>query len=105
MAEPVYYDGDVCYADGWHWTAIPHPDGIGNGDDGHVYQVPDEKIVCEDTPDGEHFRYRLATEDDERSWHDRKHGKFCTVELADGGTITLSPGELEEILAKRREEQ
>lgn len=102
------YEGPVCYGeDGWHYTVVPHPDGAGNGDEGHVYEVPGERLVCEDNEDGSESRYRLATDEDTASWHDRKHGKFVTCSLDDGSAaVTVTPEELEAVktfLDERRE--
>jgi len=84
VTKAAYYTGPVCYLDGWHYTVVPNPDGLGNGDKGHVYDAPGEKLVLEDNEDGTEFRYRLATDEDTRSWHDRKHRAFATVEYEDG---------------------
>lgn len=95
-----YYDGPVCYQDGWHWTVVTGPDG---------YDLPGEKLHLEDTADGSESRYRLATGDDTRSWHDRKHGQFVQIDLEDGQAgVTVTQEELDainEFLAKRRGEQ
>jgi len=56
------YEGDVCYRDGWHWTV----------EDGN----PGVRLVLED--DG---TYRVATDADTESWHDRHHGVTVTVEM------------------------
>ena len=63
MADTDYYDGPVYYQDGWHYT-----------DDG-------QRLVLEDTEDGSESRYRLATDADTRSWHDRKHRQFVNAEF------------------------
>ncbi len=59
MSDDVY-EGDVCYADGWHWSV--------DADD-----QPDKKLALEDGV------YRFATDDDV-SWHDQHHGQFVEVE-------------------------
>jgi hypothetical protein len=59
------------------------------------FEVPGEKLHLEDTEDGSASRYRLATEKDERSWYDRKHQTFATIQpedQADQG-VRLSPSE------------
>jgi hypothetical protein len=107
VAEATYYDGDVCYQDdGWHYTAIDHPGGVGNGEPGHVYQVPGERLVLEDTADGTASRYRLATDADTKSWHDRKHGQFVGIAFEDGTPgVTVTAEEMQaiqEFLDQRR---
>lgn len=100
------YTGPVCYVDGWHYPVVPHPDGIGSGDEGHVYEVPDldRRLVLDD--DG---GYRFAGDDDTESWHDRKHVAFKTFELEDGSISTkVTESELaaiDELLAKLRAPQ
>lgn len=59
----------VCYQDGWHYSVVTDE----NGND-----VPGERLVLED--DGS---FRLATEDDINSWHDRKHQQFASVVMED----------------------
>lgn len=82
------YTGDVCYEDGWHYAV----DADGQ---------PGERLVCED--DGS---YRIATDADTESWHDRKHGQFVTIEMEDGSAgLTVTADEMaliEELLAKKR---
>lgn len=110
-AKTDYYDGLVCYMGGWHYTIIPHPNGEGYEDENGnfvVYEVPGEKLVCEDTAGGEKTRFRLATDKDEKSWHDRKHGNFTTLQFEDAvNPITVSNEEgaaLLEYLRKLRSE-
>ena len=82
------YEGPVCYnADdpGWHYTAVPNPAGLGNGDEGHVYEVPGVRLFLDDS-DPENPFYRLAKEGDE-SWHDRKHRGYASL-VVEGGAIT-----------------
>lgn len=74
MSAP-YYEGPVCYQDGWHRTVDSDAEG---------HEVPGERLHLEDTADGIGFRYRLATDDDVRTWHERKHQAFVTVTLEDG---------------------
>lgn len=91
-----YYDGPVCYSDGWHWTVVAGPDG---GD------VPGERLHLEDNADGS--RYRFATDSDTRSWHDRKHSQFATVEMEDGATTRVTAEEnavIQKVLAEMRGE-
>ena len=92
-----FYTGPVCYRDGWHWTVVENAAG---------YHDPGERLVCEDTPDGSEFRYRLATAADTRSWHDRKHGQFVQVVMEDGAAgITVTAEEaaaIREFLDQRR---
>ena len=88
-----YYTGPVCYQDGWHYSVDEN-------------EQPGERLHLEDTADGSKSRYRLATESDTRSWHDRKHGQFAHIALEDGGAgLTVTADELDAIqalLAERR---
>lgn len=81
----------VCYRDGWHWSVVPDADGN---------DTPGVRLFLDD--DGE---YRVAAEED-ASWHERKHERFATVEMADGGAgLRVSAEEMAEIqllLAERR---
>ena len=85
-----YYEGPVCYCDdGWHYTVVQDENG---------WDVPGEKLHLEDTEDGSQFRYRLATEADTQSWHERKHKTFVTIERDDGGeSIKVTPEQFEQI--------
>lgn len=47
------------------------------------FHVPGEKLHLEDSEDGSQSRYRLATDADEQSWHDRKHKSYATFSLED----------------------
>jgi hypothetical protein len=131
-----YYTGPVCYRDGWHWTvvtdagdkarrvelaevALKHAQK--NGDAGriaaaqseldevqaHPHDATGQRLHLEDTADGSQFRYRLATDADVRSWHDRRHGQFAHIQLeggAGGMTVTADElGAITEFLAGRRE--
>jgi hypothetical protein len=75
----------------------------------HPHEAPGERLVLEDTADGSEFRYRLATDEDVRSWHDRKHNQFATINFEGGEPgMTVTLDELEEIkafLAERRANQ
>jgi len=87
MSKSDPYCGGVCYQDGWHYSVDEN-------------DQPDQRLVLED--DGS---YRLANEDD-ASWHDRKHGQFAHIELEDGGAgLTVTADELDaiqQLLAERR---
>lgn len=48
------------------------------------FHIPGEKLHLEDSEDGSLSRYRLATDADGRSWHDRKHSRFASFDLEDG---------------------
>ena len=84
-----YYTGAVCYQDGWHYTVVPTK---GGGEE------PGERLVLEDTADGSASRYRLATDADTRSWHDRKHRQFVLL-TPEGGAqgVSVTAGEMAEI--------
>lgn len=92
MADDTAYEGPVCYLDGWHWSVV---------DDGAGGEQPGERLVLED--DG---TYRAAADEDV-SWHERKHQRFATVEMEDGGPgVRVSEQELaavQELLARLRE--
>lgn len=78
------YTQRVCFLDGWHYSVK---------DDGNGGEIPDERLVLED--DGS---YRVATDADTESWHDRKHTRFATVEMEDGAAgVRVSPDEFEAI--------
>lgn len=64
-----YYEGPVCYGqDGWHYSI---------DDEGQ----PDKRLHLEDNEDGSESRYRLATDADTRSWHDRKSRNITEARL------------------------
>jgi hypothetical protein len=93
-----FYEGPVCYQDGWHWTVVAGPDGM---------DVPGERLHLEDDADSGASRYRLATDDDVRSWHERKHVRFATVEMEDGSTTRVTAEEnavIQKVLAEMRGE-
>lgn len=71
----AYYEGPVCYVDGWHHAVVTDPT---DGD------IPGERLVLEDNDDGSLSRYRLATDADTSSWHDRKHRQFASIVMEDG---------------------
>jgi hypothetical protein len=122
--------GTVVYQDGWHYTvkvdeddkarrvAIAQasldfqtkrgtPDEIAEAqavlDDvqAHSHQVPDQRLVLEDNEDGSLSRYRLATEADTRSWHDRKGKRAVGIVLTapDGEQVQVDADEMAAIQA------
>lgn len=104
--------GPIVYMDGWHYTvktdeadkarrtAIAQAQvdfATAKGDKdmiaaaqeelaaviAHSHEVPDQRLVLEDDDEG-NSRYRLATDADTRSWHERKHRRFANIVLEDG---------------------
>lgn len=74
----------VCFLDGWHYAVVQDADGA---------DVPGDRLVLED--DGS---YRLATDADTETWHDRKHIRYATVELEDGtASVRVTAEEMEAI--------
>ena len=53
--------------------------------DADGFDVPGERLVCEDTDGGDQSRFRFASDADERSWYERKHQRFALIEPEDGG--------------------
>ncbi len=119
-----YYDGDVAYQDGWHyaigddnqlgdklvledrWT-LPGGetyDGPVSHVDGHAFSVL--PAGSEPQPLTSESRYRLATDADSKSWHDRKHARFVTFGFEDGTPgMTVTADEMaaiQEFLDQRR---
>jgi len=129
--------GPIVYMDGWHYTvktdeadktrrtAIAQAQldfATANGDKdaiaeaeaelaavvAHPHEVPDQRLVLEDDDEG-NSRYRLATDADTRSWHERKHRRFANIVLEDGVQPGLQVDQneyeaIQEMLKKRRGE-
>ena len=105
--------GTVVYVDGWHYTVKVDeedkqrrlqiaqanldfatrrgdPDAVAAAQrdladvEAHPHQVPDQRLVLEDSADGTQSRFRLATDADTRSWHERKHRRYAAIVLEDG---------------------
>lgn len=124
-----FYTGPVCYQDGWHYTVVDDPDAreralavaqahvdhttrTGSPDDVAAaeaeladvqqrrFEKPGDRLHLEDSPDGSESRYRLATDADTRSWHDRKHGRYAQIAFADGTPgMTVTADEMQAIQA------
>jgi hypothetical protein len=121
--------GTVVYQDGWHYTVKVDEDDKarriaiatatldfakkrGSADDiaaaqaeldeveAHSHQVPDQRLVLEDDDQG-NSRYRLATDADTRSWHDRKGVNVAPIVLTppDGEQVAVSADEMAAIQA------
>jgi hypothetical protein len=100
MATKETYTGPVVYQDGWHYTVVPHPDGAGNGEPGHVYDVPGERLFS--NGDG---TYRPAVEGD-KSHHEQFHQRFASIDMEDGaGATRLSESEYQVAMEAVRKER
>lgn len=84
-----YYTGPVAYQDGWHHAVTEDSEGNAT--------IIGDRLVLEDTEDGSASRYRLATEADTRSWHDRKHRQYVSVVMEDGTAVKVTPDEMQAI--------
>lgn len=131
-----YYEGPVCYMDGWHYTVVADDDArehalaVAQANLDHAkkrgedvaaaeaevldvqqrsFEMPGERLHLEDTEDGSQSRYRLATDADTKSWHDRKHGQYAQIAFEDGTPgLTVTAEEMaaiQQFLEQRKGDQ